>query len=214
MKTPLPLAGCITLAASLMFLISAFAQGPGDGFGPPPGGPGMMPPPGGPGQGPGPFGPRPDQLDANGDGEITNAEYSAAWKAVIAEQFMRLDADNNGRLSKEELAKAHGPERGPRGGAQGTGDTAGAPPPPPPDGQKDGRRPPMRPPRPTMDEMDPDKDGTVTCDEYSLAWVKATQNQFSEMDANKDGVLNREEMKKAHGPGPGHRGPGSGTAQP
>ena len=210
MKTTLLVTGGIVLAASMMILSPALAQGgPGDGYGPPPGGPGgMMPPPGGPGGGHGPFGPNPDQLDANKDGKITNEEYSAAWGTVIAEQFKKLDANSDGSLSKKELEKAPGPGHGPRGGEHGPGDSAGAPPPPPPDGHAGGRRPPMRSPRPTAEQLDPNKDGKVTKDEYTLAWVKVVQDQFNTIDTNKDGVLSREEMEKARGPEPGRRGPG------
>ncbi len=212
MKTTLLLTGCVALATSMMILLPVHAQGgPGDGYGPPPGGPGgMMPPPGGPGHGPGAFGPSPDQLDADNDGKVTNEEYSAAWRTFIAEQFKRLDTDNDGILSKDELAKDRGPERGPHGGTQGPNDANGAPPPPPPDGQGAGRRPGMRPHHPTAEQLDANKDGKVTKDEYMLPWVKLAQERFDEMDTNKDGVLSREEMKKARGPEPGQRGPGGG----
>ncbi len=209
MKTTLLLTGCMALAASVLILAPALAQGgPGDGYGPPPGGPGgMMPPPGGPGGGPGHFGPSPDQLDANHDGKITNEEYTAAWDKFIQEQFKKLDTNSDGSLSKKELEKTDSAEHGPRGGDHGTGDTAGGPP-PPPDGQAGGRRPPMRPPHPTAEQLDANKDGKVTKEEYTTAWAKIVQRQFDEIDTNKDGSLSREEMKKARGPEPGHGGPG------
>ncbi len=121
MRTHLLLTGCTALAASMMVLTPAHAQGgPGGGYGPPPGGPG---------HGPGRFGPSPEQFDANQDGKITNEEYTAAWDKVIPEQFKRLDANSDGSLSKEEMEKAHGPGHGPGGGDHGPGDSAGGPPP-------------------------------------------------------------------------------------
>jgi hypothetical protein len=66
----------------------------------------------------------------------------------------------------------------------------------------------MRPPRPTAEQLDPNKDGTVTKDEYTLAWANVIQSQFKEIDTDKDGSLSKAEMDKARGPEPGRGGPG------
>lgn len=108
-----------------MSLCVAWAQGdPGNNPSPPT-------PPGGRPGGPPPFMPRPEELDANQDGNVTWDEYSAAWNKVIEKQFKRLDANGDGVLSKEELAKGYGPGHGPGPGGNahgrpGLGDQGGA----------------------------------------------------------------------------------------
>ena len=58
--------------------------------------------------------PRPEEFDANHDGAVTLDEFLAAWNKTAKDQFARLDANGDGVLSKEELAKGRGP--GPGGG--------------------------------------------------------------------------------------------------
>ena len=79
-----------------------------------------MPPGDRPGGGPGTPPPRPEDLDSDGDCTVTINEFSAAWAKTDHGLFTRLDADSDGQLSKEELAKARGPRHG-RGGPGGPG---------------------------------------------------------------------------------------------
>ncbi len=65
--------------------------------------------------------PRPEDLDANQDGNVTREEFTAGWTRFAQEQFTGLDANRDGVLSKEELSKMRGPRPG----------GAGAPPSPP-----------------------------------------------------------------------------------
>ncbi|MBV8686968.1 MAG: hypothetical protein JOZ90_15385 [Alphaproteobacteria bacterium] len=76
--------------------------GPGGHRGPPPGGPGH----GGPG---GPGGPH-ARMDANGDGAVTLAEFTAGMEA----HFARADLNHDGSVTREEMQAAHRGMRGRR----------------------------------------------------------------------------------------------------
>jgi len=214
MKTNVLLLGCIAVAALAIFTLPVWAQGgPDDNQMPPP-------PPGPAGGGPPPFAPSPEDMDANNDGNVTLDEYTAAWDKVIKERFKKMDANADGQLSKEELAKRPGPGlrgegrgpggegRGPDGGWRGPDRGVGE------EGPGAGPRPPMDrperpgfgPPRPSIEEMDTNKDGSVSEDEFSAAWRKLNEVQFRRMDENGDGILSKDELAKCKGPG--SRGPG------
>ena len=92
-----------------------FPEGNMDGGG----GPGNFqgPPPmpgdmGGPGGMPR-FEPSEKELDADGDGKVTKEEYFKAWDTFNKARFEKIDTDGDGVLSQDERAKSH---RGPRGG--------------------------------------------------------------------------------------------------
>lgn len=95
-------------------------------------------------------------------------------------------------------------------GAQPPGGPMGPPPggpmgPPPGGGM--GRGPMFPPP----EALDADQDGTVTHDEFKIAWMKLVEKQFADLDANGDGVLEGEELDRLPGPrrdAEGRRGPG------
>lgn len=92
-------------------------------------GPGMPPPrpqdgndagmpPGPPHQGRapremGPKPPSPDDMDADQNGNVTPAEFNAAWDAFSETLFAWLDTDGDGALSADEQAKMRGPRPGP-----------------------------------------------------------------------------------------------------
>ena len=109
--------------------------------------------------------PKPERasLDVNGDGSIDKAE--AAKSPRLSEKFAELDKNKDGKLSKEEMPRRgdrmHGKD-GPRG---------------------EGRRE-------AMAKLDTDKDGRISRAE-SAAGEGKLASRFDEMDANKDGFIDR-----------------------
>lgn len=116
------------------------------------------------------------KIDANGDGVIDRSEAAKAPK--FAEQFDKLDANKDGRITAEER-----PQRGMRDGKGGQGGRDAM--------------------RGRMQEMDTDKDGRFSRAE--LAGRDRILQNFGAIDANKDGMLSREEMHAYHKT---HRGQG------
>jgi Ca2+-binding EF-hand superfamily protein len=110
------------------------------------------------------------ELDANGDGVVTWAEFNA-----MAEQhFAEADADKNGLISYEESLKAHEARHGADGDQDGKGRHEGG---------KDGM----------FFMMDIDNDGMVSREEVSVL----TSRMFRDMDANGDGKVTALEAKAA-----------------
>lgn len=146
----------------------------------------------------------PGRLDADGDGVVTREEFSAP----MGDAFDRLDENDDGRLSAEELAASHGPggPGGPgrrvmmMGGPGGPGEhdvrvfTLGGP-----EGGPEGPGPhrvfvqrfggPDGP-----GDVDANDDGKVSQDEFLAPLVEA----FGRMDADNDGFLDQGE----HAPPP------------
>ncbi|BDS08580.1 hypothetical protein NT6N_36200 [Oceaniferula spumae] len=159
-----------TKTAIQILLVSVFgaslalAQGPG---GRPPHGPPHGPPPGGGNGGPEGDGPPPppimEALDKDEDGSISKDELAAA-----AEALKSLDANKDGKLTADELA----PEK-----------PAGAK-----DDEKRGRRKPHVPP--IMKALDTDENGEISAEELEGA-AKALQ----ELDSNNDGELSKMETR-------------------
>ena len=196
-----------------LLALSSAACGQPQG-GPPPGGPGGLPggPPGGPG-GPGGFSGGPGgpggfmrmvpvmtALDADGDGEISAAELVEATA-----HLKKLDVNNDGKLSPEELRPNFpagpggfgGPPGGPGGFPGGPGGFGG----PPGGGGANGEELATR-----LMEFDADKDGKLTSEELPARM----QGMLTRGDADKDGKLTKEEilaMTAAEG-GRGNGGPG------
>jgi len=73
---------------------------------------------------------------------------------------------------------------------------------------------------PPPESLDADQDGTVTHDEFKIAWMKQVEKQFADLDANGDGVLEGEELNRLPGPRrgrgerPGPDGPQAGPQGP
>lgn len=110
------------------------------------------------------------QLDANKDGVIDRAEAAKAPK--LAERFDRLDKDKDGKLSADERPRMRdGMHR--RGAGKGRMGHDGH-----------GR----------MMAADTDKDGRISRAEAQAAQAKFAA-RFDEMDANKDGYLDRGDMQ-------------------
>lgn len=106
------------------------------------------------------------QADANSDGVLTRAEFDASRTS----QFARLDADNNGQLSREEMRAQRG-ERGERG-HRGGRDHRGGP------GGHGG-----------FEGADANNDGNITRDEFLARPIA----MFDRLDANSNGVIEASE---------------------
>jgi len=123
-------------------------------------------------------------VDANRDGKLTRDEMRAARQTRMAERrgkaFDRLDADDNGAVSRDEFT------------AMQAGDGQR-------DGQRAGRMKRMKAMRgigrAQMGGMRAlaDKDGSIAID----AAVKAAMARFDAADANRDGTLTPEERQAA-----------------
>jgi Ca2+-binding EF-hand superfamily protein len=101
------------------------------------------------------------QSDSNSDGVLTRAELDAGRDAM----FARLDGDNNGALTREELHA----ERGERGHRGGRGHHGGG----------------MH----MLTSADANNDGNITRDEFLARPIE----HFDRLDANDDGVISADE---------------------
>ncbi|MCA8885664.1 MAG: hypothetical protein R3C31_07330 [Hyphomonadaceae bacterium] len=101
------------------------------------------------------------ESDSNNDGVLTRAEFDAGRQAL----FARLDTDQNGELTREEMRaqwEGHRGRRGPhRGGPPGGG----------------------------LEGADANHDGNITRDEFLARPVQ----MFERLDANHDGVISASE---------------------
>lgn len=104
------------------------------------------------------------KLDSNGDGSVDRAE--AAKHPRLAGKFDQLDKNKDGKLSKEEMPR-HGDGKHGRDGHGG----------------HEGRRE-------AMAKLDTDKDGRISRAEAAAGEGKLA-SRFDEMDANKDGFIDR-----------------------
>ncbi len=142
------------------------------------------------------------KLDTNGDGFIDRAEAAKAPR--LAGQFDTLDANKDGKLSRDELPRWHGRRhgRGPdgRGGMMARLDT-----------NKDGRisrEEAKADPRlaARFDRMDVNKDGYLDKADRELGMKQHRDAWFAAADTNKDGQLSKAEFDAAKGPFAGPRG--------
>ncbi len=121
------------------------------------------------------------KLDIDGDGMISQAE---AKDSRIADKFAELDADKDGKLSKDELHAMKGRHgKGPKDPAERAAHF--------------------------MEKFDADKDGAISSAE--VASKPHFAEKFAELDADKDGKLTSTELQamKGHGKGRGEgHGPG------
>lgn len=114
------------------------------------------------------------RVDANGDGVIDRAE--AAKFPRLAARFDQLDANKDGKLDAGERPKRQAGQRGGKGmGMHGGGKPGGM--------QGMG-----------MMRMDADNDGRISRAEAQAAATRLVE-RFDAMDANKDGYLDRSEMR-------------------
>ncbi|MDR6842352.1 EF-hand domain-containing protein [Pseudoxanthomonas sacheonensis] len=102
------------------------------------------------------------KLDSNGDGVVDRAE--AASHPRLAGKFDELDKNKDGKLTKDEMPARHG--RGHDHDKRGHG------------------------PREAMSRLDTDKDGRISRAEATAAEGRMA-SRFEQMDANKDGYVDR-----------------------
>lgn len=108
------------------------------------------------------------QLDADGDGTVTKAEFDAFSQARFAE----LDGDADGALTQEEILAHRGEGR--RGGMRGA----------PTEEQRAEMAARM------IERRDTNGDGQLSADE-----IAAPVDMFAALDADEDGLLSREEFE-------------------
>ncbi|MBC6980962.1 EF-hand domain-containing protein [Caulobacter sp. 17J80-11] len=123
------------------------------------------------------------RLDANHDGKVTKDELEALETRFMDERFARLDTDKNGQISKEEFAAAHEQRAGRWAGRRGVGMG----------GDRMGGM---------LGRLDTNGDGVVTQAEADAK----VQARFAAMDTNKDGFVTSDERPGKmgrHGRGPG-----------
>jgi len=109
------------------------------------------------------------QSDSNSDGVLTRAEFDAGRDAM----FARLDADNNGALTREEMHAQRGGHRGGRGHRGGG----------------------MH----MLARADANNDGNITRDEFLARPIE----HFNRLDANNDGVISAAERPQRRERGEG-----------
>jgi len=109
----------------------------------------------------------PRQVDANGDGVITQSEATDAGATRLIEVFDEIDADGNGELTREER-QAYRQERRQ-------------------EGRQEGRK--------RAQSADTDGNGALSLDEAKAAKMQRLVEHFSTLDQNGDGEVSREEMQ-------------------
>jgi hypothetical protein len=120
-----------------------------------------------------------ERIDANGDGAVEPGELAV----VVDRQFGRLDVNNDGNLSLDEMPKP--------AGSNAAQAAEGAPKP------EGGAAQPDRRVQARFARLDRDDDGRLSSEEFRVT----REGLFRRLDANKDGKLNPEEA-----PGPRGRG--------
>ncbi|HOV85994.1 MAG TPA: EF-hand domain-containing protein [Syntrophobacteraceae bacterium] len=121
-----------------------------------------------------------DRLDANQDGQVTKEEFMAAPHRTRNPErmFNKRDQNGDGTLTKEEFCATRGPGRGMRGGRGCEKNFA---------------------------KMDANHDGQVTKEEFMAISHRSAnpERMFQKRDANGDGALTLDEMCSGPPPGQG-----------
>ena len=120
--------------------------------------------------------------DSNGDGKVTFDEAKAAFPNITQERFNKLDRNQDGVLSLADAAAG-------KGQAAASGQAAGK-------GQPGARRAQLVQ---RLRAADTNGDGQITFDEAKAAFPNLTQERFSKLDRNGDGVLSMADKPQGNG---------------
>jgi Ca2+-binding EF-hand superfamily protein len=138
------------------------------------------------------------RTDANGDGQVSMAEYSTSWNEQVAADFAQFDLNNDGIATPAECVKAT--EAGAVQGAPSTASVSSASVERPRDRRRDERRdePAAAPVTAAADASDavPASAAPSNAGADSQKYIKYAVSFIRRYDTNKDGVLTEDEWSK------------------
>lgn len=111
-----------------------------------------------------------DEADRNRDGKLDLAEWQDVQDRKLAERFQRIDADNDGALSRDELRQAHHGKSASRHQGQAM--------------------------RHQLQALDSNNDKALTRAELGDKAPRLAEN-FDRIDGNRDGKLSHDELRAA-----------------
>lgn len=115
-----------------------------------------------------------DQMDSDHDGKVTFEEFKDALSKLAQDRFGRIDRDDNGTVSQDEL----------RGAAKHVADVN-------PEMAERFKRF-----VPEFEAMDKDGSGGLSLDEFTTGITHNAMEKFEKADRNADDVLTREELEQ------------------
>jgi Ca2+-binding EF-hand superfamily protein len=130
------------------------------------------------------------RLDTDESGTLSAEEV----KGPLAKNFDEIDADGDGQLTQKEMMVANKNRAKGEKGKEAKGEKAGK-------GGPEGKGP-------NLKEVDTDENGAISKEEATEAGMERLLEHFDDIDADGDGEITREEMKAMpKGKGKGPRGP-------
>ncbi len=142
------------------------------------------------------------RMDANRDGRVTSEDRAAGQERRRTETFSRMDADNNGSITRAEWDRAGEAMAERRAGRGERSEAAGRQEGGPEARGRGGRRGQMG--RTMMARADANSDGAIDRSEF----VAAATARFDRLDADRDGSVSAAERQAQRG-----RGRGAAPAQ-
>jgi len=118
-------------------------------------------------------------IDADGNGQANYGDIQKVMPDFPAERFAVLDKNKDGVVSKDELPKTAPEAKRKSGDLRQSAQTLNG----------------------LLIQADADKDGKVSEAEFSKALPKAPEGRFKELDRNKDGALDKQDVPPAGGQG-------------